>query len=366
MCVCVLCVCACVCVCARVCLFGCWSPGGITLARFPCPSLERLRKRYGGHCSPIKALQFIDNCNRVASCSVEDSSIVQWRMAQEVQVPEVKKVEKVPEVVLHGDVSAASADLCAICRNVNCTDSTHEVAEKSKALRKSVSAGGGYRGDRDEAHEDDGIPQVRRFCFSSNLLPMICSSSTDVLGMSQLPWESTMFEAIGWSGGHEAPMPWEEIELDHVFGYQGSDRKCNARILRTDEVIYASGCIVIVSNNYTRQQRHFTRHQSAIVSFAVHPDNSTICSLNNGEQPSILIWDSITMEVSHNLCHLFTTGFISVSFGGHRGEMLFVIGSDDLHTMKVLDWKAETELISKYTQVLSPGLHAPPGICCLR
>jgi WD40 repeat protein len=160
-----------------------------------------------------------------------------------------------------------------------------------------------------------------------------------------------MFKAIGWSGEDKAPMPLEMIELDHIFGYQGSDRKCNDRILRTGEVIYTAGCIAIVSNNSTRKQRHFMKHPSAIVSFTVHPDNSTICSLSNGEQPSILIWDSITMEVSHNLGHLFTTGFTTVSFGGPRGENLLVIGDDDLHTMTALEWNTEMELISKYTQV---------------
>ena len=50
----------------------------IKLARFPCPSLDRRRKSYPGHCSPLQAVQFIDNGHRVASCSIVDCSVLQW------------------------------------------------------------------------------------------------------------------------------------------------------------------------------------------------------------------------------------------------------------------------------------------------
>jgi len=298
----------------------------ITLARFPCPSLNRTRKVFSGHCSPIRAVQFINNCSRVATCSEDDSCIIQWKVVQEPERIVMKKEIKEPVIVLHGDVSAKSAKLCAVCHDPSCQDLTHGDSVPAKAIKDSGTGAGGYQGDREEGQEEDGIPQ--------------------------LPWEKSMIGPFGWSEQSKACAPLEDIVLDHVYGYQGSDRKCNAKILRTGEMIFTAGCIVVVNNNYTRRQRHFVQHHSAIVSFAVHPDKSTICSASNGENASIFIWDSITMEVSHNLRHCFVTGFTLVSFAGHEGEKILVVGNDDLQTLSVAEWAAETVLKSTFTQVI--------------
>lgn len=301
----------------------------ITLARFPCPSLDRLRKTYSGHCSPIKAVQFIDNCNRLVTCGVGDSSIVQWRVGQDPEVIVKPEVVKKPPVVLHGDVSSKSASWCAVCREVNCENPNHGGLETANAVKEMVAGGGSYRGDKEEGHGEAGIPQR--------------------------PWEHTMLAPKGSAPkgfvASNADHPIEDLELEHVFGFQGSDRKCNAKILKTGEVIYTAGCNAIVSNNYTRKQRHFTQHQSPILSIAINDDKFTICSVSNGQLPSIFVWDSITMEVKHNLRNLFFTDFLLVTFAGHRSEKLLVVGNDDMHSLIIVDWDTETILKSSHSQV---------------
>ncbi len=175
----------------------CWYPGGITLARFPCPCVERLRKRYGGHCSPVKALQFIDSGNRAVSCSAGDCCIVQWRIVQEAQALEIRKEKKVPAVVLHGDVSAKSADMCDICRRIKCTDSTHDIPEKSKALRKSVAAGGSYRGERDEAEESEGTPQVCQCRLYSYFCARSGAADLTLLAFPSYLWNQRCLKRLG-------------------------------------------------------------------------------------------------------------------------------------------------------------------------
>ena len=187
----------------------CWYPGGITLARFPCPCVERLRKRYGGHCSPVKALQFIDSGNRAVSCSAGDCCIVQWKIVQEAQVLEIRKEKKVPAVVLHGDVSAKSADMCDICRRIKCTDSTHDIPEKSKALRKSVAAGGSYRGERDEAEESEGTPQVCQCRLYSYFCARSGAADLTLLAFPSYLWNQRCLKRLGGQAKIRHPCPWK-------------------------------------------------------------------------------------------------------------------------------------------------------------
>ena len=279
----------------------------IYLAKFPCPSLQRIRKTVQGHCSPIKAVQFIDGGNRVASCGVGDSSIIQWRLFQEPGRIVVKEEQDGPIVVLHGDVYSKSAEKCAICFDDYCLN-------PKNCLEKN-----------EKVNEEESV--------RSNLL---ADNNNDV---PPLPHQASMLGPDWWSDQNSARAPLEGVELEHVYGFQGSDRKCNARILRTGEVIYTAGCIAVVSNMYTRVQRHFTKHVSAIVSFTLHPDKITICSVSNGDDPSIFVWDSVTMETKQNLKHVWSFGFTTISFFGDEGKKLLIVGNDAFQKLSAVEWE---------------------------
>jgi WD40 repeat protein len=301
----------------------------ITLTRFPCPSMDQMRKVYKGHCSPIIAVQFIAGGFKVASCGKSDSCIVQWKIINEPEPIETKEKITGPVVVLHGDVSSKHEAKCAICSDANNKYSILEEIQ-AKAVKEMLPVGGDYGGDLEK--------QLQAYQKE-----MEDQGGTEI---PALPLDSDMIQLNGWSDEISAQTPLEDIELEHVFGYQGSDRKCNAKLLRTCEIIYTAGCIAIVSNMSSRQQRQFIHHLSPIVSFAVHPDKLTICSASNGPRPSIFIWDSLTMEVQHNLRHCFPEpGYSIVAFGGHSGEKVLVVGNDDFHSLAAIMWKTEDVLV---------------------
>ena len=349
--------------------------GRISLTRFPCPSVETTRKTFVGHCSPVNAVKFIDNFQRVASCGVGDCSIVQWRVVQQPEVPEVRVVVIEPDIVLHGDVSAKVEASCAVCLDAMCRghDDASEESATAQAVKKARTL---FAPSLLRQHDQEPFELLQRTQSSDSQEDEIiaaCPTHKKDEGTPQLPWESSMVGPNGWGSGDyhfnplgkfirhdesEAAMPLEDAELEHVFGYQGTDRKCNARILQTGELIYSAGPVVVITNNYTRKQRLFSRHQCAIVSLALHPDKCTVCSASNGFLPTILVWDGISMQVKHDLRDCFTSaGFETIAFGGSLYDKLFVVGNDEKQTLTAIQWDAATRLISSPTQVtISPAV----------
>jgi WD40 repeat protein len=92
----------------------------------------------------------------------------------------------------------------------------------------------------------------------------------------------------------------EGLELEHVYGYRGTDCRSNVFHMRTGEAVYHAGSFGIVHNivygpNTMHRQIWFKdRHKGQITCATLHPDGTTVataeCASKIDEVPLIFLW----------------------------------------------------------------------------
>uniref|UniRef100_A0A1I8IUD6 HELP domain-containing protein n=2 Tax=Macrostomum lignano TaxID=282301 RepID=A0A1I8IUD6_9PLAT len=86
------------------------------------------------------------------------------------------------------------------------------------------------------------------------------------------------------------------------YGYRGNDCRSNIHALRTQEIVYFSGHLVVILNLEENQQRHYREHTADVQCLSVHSDGLTVASGQGQghrkptERPCIRVWRSDTLE----------------------------------------------------------------------
>ena len=156
----------------------------------------------------------------------------------------------------------------------------------------------------------DGNPQVIATGGGSGvvteMLGRTCKSAQTLGGMmsqgnlmSFVPvWRSTAFPPSGWVDPGEAgrSVPSTDLELEFVFGYNGSRARGNLCCNEAGEIIFPASRIAVVFNVETRTQRFFLEHSDEVSAIAMHPDKVVVASGEHGSKGTICVWDSQNME----------------------------------------------------------------------
>ena len=100
----------------------------------------------------------------------------------------------------------------------------------------------------------------------------------------------------------------EGLQLEHVYGYRGTDCRSNVFHMRTGEAVYPAGSFGIVHNivpgpdTMHRQTWFKNWHKGQITCLTLHPDGATVataeCAGNVHEVPRIYIWRVVNGECS--------------------------------------------------------------------
>jgi WD40 repeat protein len=180
-------------------------------------------------------------------------------------------------------------------------------------------------------------------------------ASAEATGLAPLRYRQ--FRGVAWPPSRPPPQstgtaPASKLVLHHVHGYRGVDCRDNLWFTGDGELLYFVAAVGVVADFDRNTQRFFTGHDDDIVSLALHPDGRTVATGQIGRHASVCIWDSRTGRLITKLQKVAERRVACLSFSPD-GARLIVVGGDDHHTIKVLDWRRAT--ISVITEARGHG-----------
>ena len=163
------------------------------------------------------------------------------------------------------------------------------------------------------------------------------------------PLRYRQFRGMAWPPSAPPPsgtgtLPPSKLVLHHVHGYRGSDCRNNLLFTADGELLYFVAAVGVVHNFDTNTQRFFTAHDDDIVAIALHPDGVTVATGHVGRHAAVCIWDCRSMRLVTRLQKVAERRVSCLSFSPD-GQRLAVVGGDDHHTIKVLDWRRATTTV---------------------
>eukprot|EP01043_Picozoa_sp_COSAG02_P029956 COSAG02_NODE_1888_length_10500_cov_3.026536_4_plen_1147_part_00 len=169
-------------------------------------------------------------------------------------------------------------------------------------------------------------------------------ASAEETGLAPLRYRQ--FRGVAWPPSRPPPqstgtLPASKLVLHHVHGYRGADCRDNVHFTADGELLYFVAGVAVVADIDRNTQRFFTGHDDDIVSLALHPDGTTVATGQIGRHATVCIWDSRSGRLITKLQKVAERRVASLSFSPD-GARLIVVGGDDYHTIKVLDWRRAT------------------------
>ena len=94
--------------------------------------------------------------------------------------------------------------------------------------------------------------------------------------------------------------PKVKASIDWVHGYRGFKCRNNINVLQDGSIAYHVAGLGVVYDPSSDKQRHFDHHADDITSMAFSKDGRTIATGEVGKDPSIYVWDAMSMGVIHH------------------------------------------------------------------
>ena len=163
-------------------------------------------------------------------------------------------------------------------------------------------------------------------------------------------WRSNVFKA-NWNlpedFKHELSV---KLTPEYVIGYRSKDSRNNLKYLDDNTIIYPAGSIIIVSDIKKNTQRHLIKNKEEIQAFSIHAEKKLIAVgdiLKNKSSNTtyLTIWNYESFEEVLCIEKVSIKGLVSVSFNT-TGDYLVCIGTDDEHTISIVDVLIEKKIIS--------------------
>jgi microtubule-associated protein-like 6 len=115
-----------------------------------------------------------------------------------------------------------------------------------------------------------------------------------------------------------------------VHGYRSNDTKNNVAYLSDGNIAYHAAGVGIVYDPPSHKQDFFRAHIDDITACAFSPDGKTIATGEVGPNPSIYLWDGISMQQIKQLKGKLKKGIQALAFSP-SGKVLAGCAIDDNH-----------------------------------
>ncbi|TNM95484.1 hypothetical protein fugu_016567 [Takifugu bimaculatus] len=151
--------------------------------------------------------------------------------------------------------------------------------------------------------------------------------------------------------------PIEDLVLELVFGYRGTDCRNNVHYLNEGaDIIYHTASVGIVLNLTTSCQSFYAEHSDDILCLTInqHPKFPNVVATGqvgdtgdmSATSPSIHVWDAMTKQTLSVLRCSHSGGVCSVSFSA-TGKLLLSVGLDNEHTITIWKWQEGAKVASR-------------------
>jgi WD40 repeat protein len=126
----------------------------------------------------------------------------------------------------------------------------------------------------------------------------------------------------------------------YAFGFRSKDMRDNLKYLSREEVLYATGCLLVIHHSVSNRQRFFMGHDADVSCFSIRNYPKLVASGDLSTPPNICIWSPDSLSTirkiqvpKHNL-----QGLLKVQFATD-GPYLAAIGVDEHSTVFVFDFQ---------------------------
>jgi len=256
-----------------------------------------------GHGADAKNLTFSCDDSMLLTCGGTDGTVLQWT----VQLPEVQDYED-----LKKDDGLEKAS--AVGKHMN-----KEMTMEGKTLD--------FTEKQENVYNDRPIAAC-----------MMEEGLEDVTAM--LPWQRTNV-APSRVPAEDNSEPPDTLELEFVYG-MSSDRSRQCLMYAPDgDAMFFVGSIVVIMNQKRRVQKYYMDHSFNILSMCVHRVRGICASADQGELPTIRVWNCQTMETHAVLQGFHRRGIAHIAFSPD-GTQLVSVGMDKFHTIAVYDWQSQS------------------------
>jgi hypothetical protein len=137
--------------------------------------------------------------------------------------------------------------------------------------------------------------------------------------------------------GNESDTTNNLLELEYVYGYRCHDSRNNVFYNSQGKLIYHVAQVGIQLDTGPNKMQFVTQNQDDIVCIAIHDEYTVTGDI--GEQPTLSIWNNVTMKPIINVAASFIKkGIYMVEFS-HDGQFVVVNTMDVDNTIIVLDFQ---------------------------
>eukprot|EP00879_Flechtneria_rotunda_P030506 GHRR01033144.1.p1 GENE.GHRR01033144.1~~GHRR01033144.1.p1 ORF type:complete len:307 (+),score=82.64 GHRR01033144.1:162-1082(+) len=153
-------------------------------------------------------------------------------------------------------------------------------------------------------------------------------------------------------------LPEARLELDFVYGYDAHRATSNNLWVNcAGHLVTYAAAVGIVHEISSHHQVFFRGHDDDICCLALAPDRRIAASGQLGKDPTMLVWDSVSLTQLAKLQHGYGyRGIQAICFSSSGGK-LACIATDNSHSLFIWDWSRGRKLMERKTQ---PG--APPAV----
>lgn len=293
--------------------------GLVKIFRFPSVKKGAKFRKYTGHSAHVTNVRFTSDKKRVISTGGADHGVFQWRFLPDG----VEGEDEDGESVLTGafmDTDSEASD-----SDVSDVDSLDSDLEKEQEMNYDRVI---YREDLVKLKEQAQIKQQQE--------------DDEETSGKKVPKRRRGVKSSSSHGKKDEP-PKNSLSLDFVYGYRGYDCRANLYYTKTNEIVYHIAALGIVYNKHEHKQRYYSAHDDDILCLALHPTQDYVATGQIGRDPTIHVWDCVTMETISILQGQHYRGVCAVDFSGD-GKKLASVGLDDDHSIVVWNWKKGEKL----------------------
>lgn len=113
---------------------------------------------------------------------------------------------------------------------------------------------------------------------------------------------------LGCKEEDEGSLPEVNLVMRYVYGYRSFDTRNNVKWTKGNLVLYHTANIAVMLDPEKNEQKYFLRHDSAIISLAIHPSAAIAATGQVARNsPPIYVWETDTQQTLTCLKGFHTT-----------------------------------------------------------
>uniref|UniRef100_A0A8C7YJ93 EMAP like 5 n=1 Tax=Oryzias sinensis TaxID=183150 RepID=A0A8C7YJ93_9TELE len=292
--------------------------GYVKLFRYPAKGKYAKFKRYVAHSTHVTNVRWTHNDSLLVTVGGGDTCLMIW--AHELEgLREFKQCDSEESDIESEDDGGYDSDVTR----------ENEISYTIKALSANMRAMTGVK-----PHLQLKEPSVDERPPVSRALPQPEKLQTNNVGKKKRPIE--------------------DLVLELVFGYRGSDCRNNVHYLNEGaDIIYHTASVAIVLNLTTSCQSFYLEHSDDILCLTInqHPKFPNVVATGQvvffcSTSPAIHVWDAMTKQTLSVLRCFHSSGVCSVSFSA-TGKLLLSVGLDPEHTITIWKWQEGAKVANR-------------------